>query len=333
MIGGRLRARGNACAGERSRGRNGDGAARWRRSPRPIGLSVPVMSAWFGPLGLFSEGLVSAACSARLFSEAFQRSFQRSLAPSPAHLVVPRTRSTRSRSRLIVRRLLVNIGRRNTATAGRGYQRIFRKAATDFPQKMRPTKRPERVANRALARHQGPSTMLDTARQLIAPSLRSAVPPFMVMDVMAAAARIEAAGGRVIHMEVRAAGRAGAGKRDRSRSGGAFERAPRLYRDARHSYAACPHCRHLWRQLRHRDRSSAHRRHDRVVSRLRPGVPRAVRAGGPGRGRAAGLSALSEHPQRARLRAGSDRDVTIDALGDHARDADRGASQAPLKAC
>jgi len=44
--------------------------------------------------------------------------------------------------------------------------------------------------------------MLDTARQLIAPSLRSAVPPFMVMDVMAAAARIEAAGGRVIHMEV-----------------------------------------------------------------------------------------------------------------------------------
>src|SRR5882757_4671463 len=31
---------------------------------------------------------------------------------------------------------------------------------------------------------------------------RSDVPPFMVMDVMAAAARIEAAGGHVIHMEV-----------------------------------------------------------------------------------------------------------------------------------
>ena len=31
---------------------------------------------------------------------------------------------------------------------------------------------------------------------------RSNVPPFMVMDVMAAAERIEAAGGRVIHMEV-----------------------------------------------------------------------------------------------------------------------------------
>jgi aspartate/methionine/tyrosine aminotransferase len=44
--------------------------------------------------------------------------------------------------------------------------------------------------------------MLETARRLIVPSARSDVPPFMVMDVMAAAARIEAAGGRVIHMEV-----------------------------------------------------------------------------------------------------------------------------------
>jgi aspartate/methionine/tyrosine aminotransferase len=44
--------------------------------------------------------------------------------------------------------------------------------------------------------------MLDAARRLIKPSARSGVPPFMVMDVMAAAARIEAAGGRVMHMEV-----------------------------------------------------------------------------------------------------------------------------------
>jgi aspartate/methionine/tyrosine aminotransferase len=44
--------------------------------------------------------------------------------------------------------------------------------------------------------------MFDAARRLMAPSTRSAVPPFMVMDVMAAAARIEAAGGRVLHMEV-----------------------------------------------------------------------------------------------------------------------------------
>jgi len=44
--------------------------------------------------------------------------------------------------------------------------------------------------------------MLEKAKRLISPSLRSNVPPFIVMDVMAAAARIEAAGGRVIHMEV-----------------------------------------------------------------------------------------------------------------------------------
>jgi aspartate/methionine/tyrosine aminotransferase len=44
--------------------------------------------------------------------------------------------------------------------------------------------------------------MLDAARRLIRPSRRSDIPAFMVMDVMAAAARIEEQGGRVIHMEV-----------------------------------------------------------------------------------------------------------------------------------
>src|ERR1700741_2666367 len=44
--------------------------------------------------------------------------------------------------------------------------------------------------------------MLDAARRLITPSARSDVPPFMVMDVMAAAARLEAAGIHVVHMEV-----------------------------------------------------------------------------------------------------------------------------------
>jgi len=44
--------------------------------------------------------------------------------------------------------------------------------------------------------------MLDRANRLLVPSARSNVPPFMVMDVMAEAARIEAAGGHVIHMEV-----------------------------------------------------------------------------------------------------------------------------------
>jgi aspartate/methionine/tyrosine aminotransferase len=44
--------------------------------------------------------------------------------------------------------------------------------------------------------------MLEAAKRLIMPSRRSDVPVFMVMDVMAAAARLEAAGARVIHMEV-----------------------------------------------------------------------------------------------------------------------------------
>ena len=44
--------------------------------------------------------------------------------------------------------------------------------------------------------------MLESAKRLIVPSRRSDVPAFMVMDVMAAAARLEAQGARVIHMEV-----------------------------------------------------------------------------------------------------------------------------------
>lgn len=44
--------------------------------------------------------------------------------------------------------------------------------------------------------------MLDQAKNLLDPARRSEVPPFIVMDVMAAAARLEAEGHRVIHMEV-----------------------------------------------------------------------------------------------------------------------------------
>src|SRR2546421_9740729 len=46
------------------------------------------------------------------------------------------------------------------------------------------------------------ATLRERAGHLLTASGRSNVPPFMVMDVMAAAARIEAAGGHVIHMEV-----------------------------------------------------------------------------------------------------------------------------------
>ncbi|WP_298252288.1 aminotransferase class I/II-fold pyridoxal phosphate-dependent enzyme [Bradyrhizobium sp.] len=47
------------------------------------------------------------------------------------------------------------------------------------------------------------ATLRERARDMLTTaSRRSDVPPFMVMDVMAAAARIEAGGGHVIHMEV-----------------------------------------------------------------------------------------------------------------------------------
>src|SRR5437762_9619663 len=46
------------------------------------------------------------------------------------------------------------------------------------------------------------STLRDRVKDLLTPSGRSDVPPVMGMDVMAAAARIEAAGGHVIQMEV-----------------------------------------------------------------------------------------------------------------------------------
>lgn len=45
--------------------------------------------------------------------------------------------------------------------------------------------------------------MLEAVRRgVITPAARGNVPPFIVMDVMAAAARLEAAGGHVVHMEV-----------------------------------------------------------------------------------------------------------------------------------
>src|SRR5262245_65477112 len=44
--------------------------------------------------------------------------------------------------------------------------------------------------------------MLEKAKQPLKPSKRSEVPPFIVMDVMAAAAQREAQGAHIIHMEV-----------------------------------------------------------------------------------------------------------------------------------
>ena len=127
--------------------------------------------------------------------------------------------------------------------------------------------------------------MLDTARRLLVPSARSEVPPFMVMDVMAAAARIEAPGGRVIHMEVgqpaapapatAIAAAQAALVVGRMRYTEALGIPPLRARIARH-YARDP---------RRRGRRRARDRHHRLVGRLHPRVPRAVRAGRSGGGR------------------------------------------------
>ena len=171
------------------------------------------------------------------------------------------------------------------------------------------------------------ATLRDRANSLLTASGRSDVPPFMVMDVMAAAARIEAAGGHVIHMEV---GQPAASAPQAGDRGGArrARRGPdRLHLGARHSVAARADRAALPRDLRLRRRCRAHRRHHRLVGRVHPGVPGDVRAGRPGRGHGARLSAVSPHPHRARLRAGADRDLERDASRADRRGAARRASQ------
>ena len=83
--------------------------------------------------------------------------------------------------------------------------------------------------------------MLDSARTTVTPSTRSDVPPFMVMDVMAAAARIEAAGGKVIHMEVGqpAFGAPSTGARLATPSRSAFPRCARASRGTMPRLIAC----------------------------------------------------------------------------------------------
>ena len=159
---------------------------------------------------------------------------------------------------------------------------------------------------RPTARSSTPSegdVMLERPDSLLQPSARSDVPPFMVMDVMAAAARLEAQGRRIIHMEVgqpAAGAPAAAIAAVRAALGGG---AARLYRDARHRRRCAGASRGLWRMARHRSRSRAHRGHDRLVGGLHAGFSGRLRGRRSRRDRAARLSALSAHPLGARLRA------------------------------
>ena len=123
------------------------------------------------------------------------------------------------------------------------------------------------------------ANMLDAARRLIAPSTRSEVPPFMVMDVMAAAARIEA-GRRPRHpYGGRAAGGAGAATARLQRRGPRWSGPARLYRNARHSITARAHRAALSARLRHRPRPGARRRHHRLVGRVHSGFLALFEAG------------------------------------------------------
>src|SRR5262245_10084037 len=57
-------------------------------------------------------------------------------------------------------------------------------------------------AKRTAVHHPTLSPLSDSGRAGVRASARSGVPAFMVMDVVAAAARLEAAGRRIIHMEI-----------------------------------------------------------------------------------------------------------------------------------
>ncbi len=139
---------------------------------------------------------------------------------------------------------------------------------------------------------------------------RSDVPPFMVMDVMAAAARIEAAGGHVIHMEVGQPAASGAENRDRGRARRARRRADRLHLRAR----ALPRCARASRGITARSIGCAVDAERIVVTTGSSGAfilafLAHVRAGRSRRGHGARLSAVPPYPDRARLRAGADRDL------------------------
>ena len=172
--------------------------------------------------------------------------------------------------------------------------------------------------------------MLDLTRRLVTPSLRSDVPAFIVMDVVARAARLEAAGRRIIHMEVgqpAAAAPSSARAAAQAALGGpvgyteSLGIAPLRARIAAH-----------YRERYGIDLDPGRvDRHDRLVGGLHARLSRHVRAGRPGRHRVSGLSALSQHPRGARLRAGGDRDFGEQPLGAHGRRRDRRASRAPAR--
>ena len=172
--------------------------------------------------------------------------------------------------------------------------------------------------------------MLDPTRRLVTPSLRSDVPAFIVMDVVARAARLEAMGRRIIHMEVgqpAAAAPTSARAAAQAALGGPVGYTESLGIAPLRARIARP----LPRTLRHRPRSRPRRGDHRLLSGLHARLSRDVRAGRPGRHRLPGLPALPQHPRSARLRAGGDRDVGAYPVGPYGGRRDRRASRAPAR--
>ena len=175
----------------------------------------------------------------------------------------------------------------------------------------------------------GDGSRLAAAQGLIVrpPSERSAIAPFIVMDVMRAAAAREAEGARIIHMEVgqpgtpapRAAREAVKRALDSDNLGYTLalgieplrERIARLYQD-RHGVTVG---------------SGARGGDKRLVGRVRAGVPGSVRRRRQGGAAGAGLSLLSPHPDCARCCAGHAGDRPQHAL-DADGSADRGGGGA-----
>ena len=154
--------------------------------------------------------------------------------------------------------------------------------------------------------------MLDSAPR--PPSARSNVAPFMVMDVVAAAARLEAAGQRVIHMEIGqpaaaapstaiAAARAALGS-------GRIGYTPSLGIASLRARIAGHYARRYGCDVD----PGRDRRHDRLLGGVHARLPRHVRARRAHRRRQSRLSALSQRARRARLRGRADRDLRGDPL-------------------
>ena len=153
------------------------------------------------------------------------------------------------------------------------------------------------------------STAPMRARWPMKVAARAHVPPFAVMEILAAANARRAAGEDVLNL---CAGEPSTGASDVVRqraidllTAAATSATPRPWASRRCASAIAQH---------YRDRYDvaldpvADRRHHGLVRRVRPRVPRGVRRGRPGGARRPRLPRVREHPRRARVR-GRDRPV------------------------